>query len=339
MLTWEQAQSDQKRKKLISEHQTKTGKEWGRNVSPSQGLHQSQIRRLMKPLKGRYVPPRFLSRLCLMFWQRVIKRGHDEVKLPVQSKKTSLTFPIPHTKATTLQSGFLWTNLHNRSQKHQPGWHLSLFHCHGNLVCKNMYENLLCLYIVRHLFLTHNCQMWCYIHSHLKITKLKGALSLSCISQARSFKCARGYFALYEEWPWVKCMWVGRSEMQSKLNRIKLHGSGEWKGSVVNGTTCACVHLFFGRNWKHWIEQTSLVVGSKINNTLVALIGNSREDKIQRHCDYLCWRRSWSNCLHFVLFHRSEIDPKGLTTEDHLWRFGILSLFSTESKPGNRPHV
>ena len=30
-----------KKKKLFSVHQTKTGKEWWRNISPSQGLHQS----------------------------------------------------------------------------------------------------------------------------------------------------------------------------------------------------------------------------------------------------------------------------------------------------------
>ena len=33
----------QDRKKIILEHQTKTGKEWWRYVSPSQGLHQCQI--------------------------------------------------------------------------------------------------------------------------------------------------------------------------------------------------------------------------------------------------------------------------------------------------------
>ena len=35
---------NQKREKLISEHQTKTGKEWWRNVSPSQALHQSAMK-------------------------------------------------------------------------------------------------------------------------------------------------------------------------------------------------------------------------------------------------------------------------------------------------------
>ena len=64
-LTWQSSfffVEVQKRKKRSSEHQTKTGKEWWRNVSPSQGLLQSPIcRRLKKPLRGRNVSPLFLS--------------------------------------------------------------------------------------------------------------------------------------------------------------------------------------------------------------------------------------------------------------------------------------
>ena len=54
----------------LAEHQTRTGKECWRYVSPSQGLHQSQILRLMLPLRGRNIFPTFLSRLCLMFWNK-----------------------------------------------------------------------------------------------------------------------------------------------------------------------------------------------------------------------------------------------------------------------------